>query len=83
MTTLKLEGDLNMLKCTFYTENEVVRLRQSKFFFIMDDICMAITSGKNTKISLKVKVKVKCHQLPTTSSIHHETYSYQVISLSD
>jgi len=29
------------------------------------------------------KVKVKCHQLPTTSSVHHGTYSCQVTSISD
>jgi len=52
--TLKLEGDLDILKVYPHTENEAVRLRQSKVF-ITDDICMAITSEKNTKIALKVK----------------------------
>jgi len=36
---------------------------------------------KHTKIALKVKVK--CHQLPTTSSVHLGTYSYQVTSISE
>jgi len=27
--------------------------------------------------------KVKCHQLPTTSSVHYGAYSYQVTSISD
>jgi len=31
---------------------------------------------KNTKIALKVEG----HQLPTTSSVHYGTYSYQVTS---
>jgi len=51
--TLKLEGDLNILKMYFYVENEVARLRHSKLLTV-DDICMvneiqpipAITVGK-------------------------------------
>jgi len=46
--TLKLEDDLDILKMYLHTENEVVRLRQSKVF-IMDDICVAITSEKIRK----------------------------------
>jgi len=50
--TLKLEGDLDILKMYFYTENEVARLRHSKLL-IMDEICMAYE--KNTKIALRIK----------------------------
>jgi len=44
-------------------------------------------SEKNKKIALKVLtmtaiVKVKYHQLQTTSSVRHGTYSYQVTSTS-
>jgi len=46
--TLKLEGDLDILKMHLNTENEVVRFRQIKVF-IMDDICMAIRSEKIRK----------------------------------
>jgi len=35
--TLKLEGDLDILKMCLCTENEVARLKHSKVF-IMDDI---------------------------------------------
>jgi len=45
---------------------------------------MVITSKQNTKIAFKrSQVKIKCHQLPNTSSTHHETHSYQVTSVSD
>jgi len=40
-----------------------------------DDVCLA----NETKIDLKVKG----HQLLTTSSVPHGTYSYQVTSISD
>jgi len=43
--TLNLEDDLDILKMYLQTENEVLRLRQTKGF-IMDDICVAITSKK-------------------------------------
>jgi len=46
--TLKLEGDLDILKMYLHTDDEVARLRHS-----MDKICMA--NEKNTKIALKVK----------------------------
>jgi len=34
--------------------------------------------------SMKIapKVKVKCHQLPATSSVHHGTHFYRVTSIS-
>jgi len=38
---------------------------------------------KNTKIALKVEGQVKWHQLSTTSSVHHETYYYQVTLISE
>jgi len=50
--TLKLEGDLDILKMYLHTENEVAILRHSKLL-IEDDRCMAYE--KNTKLSLKVK----------------------------
>jgi len=31
---------------------------------------------KRTKIDLKVKSKIRCHQTRVTSRIHHNTYSY-------
>jgi len=64
--TLKLEGVLDVLKMYLHTEKEVVSLKQLKVF-ILDDIGMVITSEKNTKIALKIKG----HQLLTTSSIYH------------
>jgi len=41
--TLKLEGDLNILKMYLHRENEVARLRYSKILKL-DEIDMAITS---------------------------------------
>jgi len=38
--TLKLEGDLDIMKMYLHTENEVARLRHSKLL-IMDEICNA------------------------------------------
>jgi len=38
--TLKLEGDLDILKMYLYTENEFAKLRHLKLL-IMDEICMA------------------------------------------
>jgi len=76
--TLKLEGDLDILKMwCLHTESEVARLRYLKLLMV-DEICMA-----NEKTKIALEVKVKCHQLPTTSIIHHGTYSYQVTSISD
>jgi len=37
--TLKLEGDLDILKIYIHTENEVARLRHSKVLTV-DEICM-------------------------------------------
>jgi len=59
--TLKLEGDLDILKMYFHTENEVATLRHSKMLTV-DKICMV-----NEKI-LTLKLKVKYHQLPTGTS---------------
>jgi len=50
--TLKLEGDLDILKLYLHTENEVARLKHSKLL-IMDEI--GIANKKHTKIFLKVK----------------------------
>jgi len=53
--TLKLEGDLGILKMYLHTENEVARLRHLELLNL-DEMCMAITSEiKNTKITLKIK----------------------------
>jgi len=49
--TLKLEGDLDILKMYLHTANEVARLRHSKVL-TLNKMCMAITSEK---IALKVK----------------------------
>jgi len=38
---------------------------------------------KIQKISLKIKVEVKCHQLLNTFSVHRGLYSYQVTPISD
>jgi len=70
--TLKLEDDIDILKMYLYTQNEVARLRHSKLLTV-DEICMA--NKKIRKELSRSKVKVKCHQIPTTSSVHHETHS--------
>jgi len=38
--TLKLEGNLDILKMYLHTKNEVARLRYSKLLMV-DEICMA------------------------------------------
>jgi len=50
--TLKLEGDLDVLKMYLYTENEVARLRHSKLL-IMDviHVSMPMTNEQNTSQS--------------------------------
>jgi len=50
--TLKLEGDLDILKMYLHAENKVAGLKQSKLLTV-DETCM--TNEKNTKIALKVK----------------------------
>jgi len=40
LVTLKLEGDLNILKMYLYTKNEIARLRHSKLLTV-DEICKA------------------------------------------
>jgi len=50
--TLKLEGDLDILKKYLQTENKVARLRHSKLL-IMDEMYMV--NEKNTEIALRVK----------------------------
>jgi len=72
--TLKLEGDLDILKMYLYNEYEVARSRHSKLL-IMDEICTA----NETKIAVNVKGQMS----PTNSSIHQAAYSYQVTSISD
>jgi len=79
MMTLELERDLHIMKMYLYTENEVARLRHLKLL-IEDEMRM---TNKKYENSSSLKVKVKCHQLSTTSSVHHGTYSYQVTSISD
>jgi len=66
-----------------YTKNDVAGLRHAKLL-MMDEMCMV--NEKNTKIALKVKgqrSRSNVTSLPTTSSVHHEAYSYQVTSISD
>jgi len=80
--TLKFEGDLDILKMYLHTENKVARLRHSKLLMV-DEICI-VNEKIQTQLS-RSKVSVKCHQLPTTSGIHHETYptkSYQFLASS-
>jgi len=63
--TLKLEGDNR------YSENTPShqKWRHSKLL-TLDDISMVLqVTFKKTKITFKVK----CHQLPTTSGVHHGT----------
>jgi len=59
--TLKLEGNLDILKIHLQTKNEVATLRHSTLL-IDDDMCLA--NEKNTKIA-----QSQIHQLSTTSSI--------------
>jgi len=61
------------------TENEVAKLRHSKL--LIEDMCMAMK--KIRKQLSRSEVKVKCHQLPNTSRVHHGTNSYQSTSISD
>jgi len=63
--TLKLEGDIDILKVYLYTENEVARLRHSKLLTV-DEICMA--NEINTNIALEVKGQGQMS--PTSSSKH-------------
>jgi len=48
--TLKLKGDLDILKMYLHIPNEVATLRDSRLL-VEDDMCMA---NKNMKIALKV-----------------------------
>jgi len=77
--TLKLEGDQDIPKMYHQTENEVARLRHSKLP-MMDEISMVNEKYQNNSM---LKVKVKCLQLPTSSSIHRGAHLYQVISISN
>jgi len=53
--TLKLEGDLDILKIHLYTENEVARLRHSKLL-IMDEISMANEKYENSSLCVRLYV---------------------------
>jgi len=73
---LETRGDLNILKMYLHTEDEAARLRHSKLLTVTE-ICMA----KKIRIWLsRSKVKVKCHQLSNTFSVHHGAYSYSYIN---
>jgi len=66
--TLKLKGDLTILKMYPYTDDEVAELKHTKQL-IMYEICMV--NKKIQKQLSRSKGKVKCHKLPTTSIVHH------------
>jgi len=66
-------SNLDILKMYLHTENEVAEnevpmFRHSQLLMEYD---IRVANGKSSKIALKVKFK--CHQLPTTSVIHHST----------
>jgi len=67
--TLKLEGNIGILKMYLHTENEVASLKHSKLLTV--------------EVVTRSEVKGKCHQLSTTSSVNYGTSSYQVTSISD
>jgi len=50
--TLKLKGDLDILKMYLHTKNEVSRLKHSKFPMV-DEICMV--NEKNAQTAVKVE----------------------------
>jgi len=54
--TLKLQGNLDILKMYLHTKNEVAGLRQWKLITV-DEICMVNEKYENSSRS---KVKVKC-----------------------
>jgi len=54
----------DILKMYLQTEIEVARLSHSK------------STAWTEKIVSRSKVKVNCHQLPNTSSVHHETCNF-------
>jgi len=79
--TLKLEGDLDILKMHLHTENEVAGLRHSKLL-IMDEIYMA--NVKNTKTALKVKVTNLQKLLAcTTGHIRTKLHQFLISSFRD
>jgi len=63
--TLKLNHDLDILKMCLGTENEVARSSHSKYIARIEKVRKQLSRSK---------VKVKCHQLPTTSGVPHGTY---------
>jgi len=72
--TLKLDPDLDILKMYPQTENKVDTSSQ----------CKGVARARKKRKQLsRLKVKVKCHQLPITFIVHHVAYSYQVTSISD
>jgi len=69
-----ISHDLNILNKYHHTKNEVASSSHSK----------GITCAEKIRKQFsRSKLKVKAHQLPTTSSVHRGTYSYQVTSISD
>jgi len=52
--TLRLEGDLDIMKVYVYTGDKVARLKHLKLL-IMDEIGLCMANEKNTKIAFKVK----------------------------
>jgi len=70
--TLKLKGDVDILKMHLHTENAATRLRHSKLLTV-DEM---YGKWKNTQIVLMVKGQGQMS--PITSSLRHGTYSYQV-----
>jgi len=54
--TLKLEGDLDILKMYLRAENEVARLRHSKLLTV-DEICMVNEKYLNSSQGERSKVK--------------------------
>jgi len=62
--TLKLNSDLDILQYTFTPKKKLLGQAIQSYSLYW----------KNTRIALKVKHD----QLPTTSSVHRRSYSYQV-----
>jgi len=65
--SLKLKGDLDILKMYLYIENKVATLRHS-ILLIMDEICMANEKYENSSQDGQSQM----------FSVHHGAYSFQV-----
>jgi len=79
--TLKLEGDLDILKVYFYAENEVAGLRHSKLL-IMDEICMANKKYENSCQGQRSRSNVTNFQPLLAFTMGHMPTIY-VTSISD